>query len=172
MRLAKSEKAVSTVIATLLMINIAFVTGVMVFAWGQGLIGSFTAQSGTYFLMQGEAIREKILVVNLRYNSSVSIPPRWELNITVRNVGYIEAQVAEIYLNDTKVLSQLDKAWRNDGTFVPAIRGKYLIPVGDAVTFAFATYPQSPKPKVGCPLRVMVATDRGTRAFEEWGVTG
>ncbi|MCJ7505696.1 hypothetical protein MUP05_04425 [Candidatus Bathyarchaeota archaeon] len=170
MRLAKSEKAVSTVIATLLMINIAFVTGVMVFAWGQGLMGAFTAQSRVYFLTQGEAIREKILLVNLRYLTS--LPYQYQLNITVRNVGYIEARVAEIYLNDTKVLSQVSLAWKNDGTLVSAIAGKYLIPVGDAVTFAFASYPQSPKPNVGSRLGVVAATDRGTRAFEEWGVAG
>ncbi len=168
MKLVNSRKAVSTVIATILMINIAFVTGVLVFAWGQGVMGSFTAQSGTYFLTQGEVMQEKILMVDLRYLPSP--PYQYQFNITVRNVGHIEARVAEIYLNDSKVLSQVSLAWRNDGTLVSAAAGKYLIPVGDAVTFAFISYPQSPKPNIGNRLHVLIASERGTRAFEEWGV--
>ncbi len=173
MKLVNSRKAVSTIIATILTINIAVLTGVIVFAWGQGVIGSFTAQSGRYFETQGDTMREKILLVNLRYVAS----SYYQLNITVRNVGYIEARVTEIYLNDTAVLPQmisgaLNKAWRNDGTIVQAKAGKYVIPVGDAVTFGFASITWPTQPKTGCPLRAVVATDRGTRAYEEWGVTG
>jgi hypothetical protein len=103
-RVFRSKKALSTVISTILMINIAFATGILVYAWGQGMIGSWTAQSGIYFQTQGEAMREKILLVDLRYNATF---PYYKLNMTVRNVGYIEARVTAIYLNDTHFLPQM-----------------------------------------------------------------
>jgi archaellum component FlaF (FlaF/FlaG flagellin family) len=167
-RFLTCKRALSTVISTIIMINIAFVTGILVYAWGQGVLGSWTAESGIYFEIQGEAMREKILLVNLRYSQSAY----YQLNMTVRNVGYIEARVADIFLNDTKVLSQVSLVWKNDGTLVSAKSGKYLIPVGDAVTFAFTSITPPPTLVSAKLMRVVVATDRGTRAYEEWSVIG
>jgi FlaG/FlaF family flagellin (archaellin) len=179
MRLAKSEKAVSTVIATLLMINIAFTTGVLVFAWAQGLFGSWASTSGVYFQTKGESIEEDIALVNLRFLSPA--PNVHTLNITVRNIGHRDVQIASIYLNNTNVISQVSqscKPWNNIGATVPMITsgpqaGTYLIASGDAVTFAFVTVTGlESELRNGGKLTVVVATQRGSRAVQQWETSG
>lgn len=172
MRLSGSRKAVSTVIATILMINIAFTTGILVFAWAQGLFGSWSSTGGVYFQTKGESIEETVAFVNLRFVSNAY----YKLNITVRNIGHRDTWIASIYLNDTSVMSQVSLAWNNDGATVSAIgsglhAGKYHIPCGDGITFAFRSI-TSPIISNGNLLLIVVATERGNQVAQQWKATG
>jgi len=175
MRLAGSRKAVSTVIATLLMINIAFTTGILVFAWAQGVFGSWASTSGMYFQTKGEDIEEAIALVNLRFLAPAS-SVTYTLNITARNIGHRDVWIASIYFNETNVMSQVSLAWNNDGATVSAIgsglhAGKYHVRCGDGITFAFGSI-TAPVISNGNLLSVVVATDRGNQVSQQWKVTG
>ena len=56
LKLFKNKKAVSTVISTLLMINVAIVSGVLVYAWTQGILGEYTSGTTSYFHERGETL--------------------------------------------------------------------------------------------------------------------
>ena len=172
MRIAKSRKAVSTVIATILMINVALVTGVLAFAWAQGLFGSWASKSGAYFQSRGESMEENLVLVNIRFDSA----SYYKLNLTVRNIGERDAWIASVYLNNTDVTSQISWAWNNDGATVWAAGigphyGRYGLKPYDAITFAFRSI-TSPVFTKGNLLIVVVATERGTHALEQWKVAG
>lgn len=171
-RSLKSKRAISAVIATLLMINIALVLGVLVYAWASGLFGAWLAGSETYFQSRGEAMEEAIALENLRFDADAA---NYKFNLTVRNVGKRDVWIAAIYLNGTNVVSQVDLAWNSVGELVMAESGglhagAYHLLVGDSITFAFAEAPISFEE--GDLLSVVVATDRGTRVAQYWEASG
>ena len=53
-----NRKAISTVISTILMINIVFVMGAVLFAWTNGLLGSFTGGSQVQYMLLEEKKEE------------------------------------------------------------------------------------------------------------------
>lgn len=171
LRSLKSKRAISPVIATLLMINIALVLGVLVYAWASGLFGAWLAGSETYLQSRGEAMEEAIALENLRFDPDAA----YKFNLTVRNVGKRDVWIAAVYLNGTNVVPHVDLAWNSLGEIVAVESGglhagTYHLLVGDSVTFAFAEAPISFEE--GDLLSVVVATDRGTRVAQYWEASG
>ncbi|MEM2123264.1 MAG: archaellin/type IV pilin N-terminal domain-containing protein [Candidatus Bathyarchaeia archaeon] len=167
----RSKRGVSPVIATLLMINIALVLGVIVYTWGTGIFQSWMASSSLYFQSREEYLEEAIALENLRYDPDVD----YKFNITVRNIGRRDLWIASIYLNGTDVISQASLAWNSKGEIIEREssglhRGCYHILVGDSITIAFQNV--NPSFDMGDLLTIVVATDRGNRVAEDWNVTG
>jgi FlaG/FlaF family flagellin (archaellin) len=172
MRLLRSRKAVSTVIATVLLVNIAVVTGVLLYAWAQGMFGAWAANSELYFQSRGESLEEILALENMRFDPNAE----YKLNITVRNVGKRDLYVAAIYLNNTNMIGKVSLAWNSVGTTVPPEtgglhKGAYHILIGDSVTFAFADLTGLSLDSRDL-LTVVVTTDRGTRVAQEWEASG
>ena len=137
----RSRRAVSTVIATLLMINVALVLGVMAYLYSQNMMGTLTSNYNIYLERQRQAMQERISIVNVRFNDSTNAP--YKFNITVVNSGSRQVSIAAIYLNGSDILSGVTKIWNRNAVEIP-ISATYQIVVGDMVTFAFDS-----KPSVG-----------------------
>jgi FlaG/FlaF family flagellin (archaellin) len=158
-----SKKAVSTVISTLLMINVAIVSGVLVYAWTQGVLGEYTSGATSYFHDRGETMREKIAMENLRYDENST---NYKLNITIRNTGTKDVWIAAIYVNATDILSGVNATWDGNQTITP-IEGKYHLLVAHALTFAFS----DPGYNQDDIMHVTVVTSEGCKISEYWKAT-
>ena len=113
-------------------------------------------------------MEEAITLVNLRFDSNAY----YKLNITVRNIGHRDVWIASVGLNGTNVVSQVSLAWNNDGVTVSVTgsglhAGTYHLISGNAITFAFRSI-TTPVFSNGNLLVVVVATEKGTRAVEQW----
>ncbi|MGC8849801.1 MAG: archaellin/type IV pilin N-terminal domain-containing protein [Candidatus Bathyarchaeia archaeon] len=171
----RSKRGVSPVIATLLMINIALVLGVIVYTWGSGIFQSWAASSSLYFQNRGEYLEEAIALENLRYDPTPDPGGGYKFNLTVRNIGKRDAWIASIYVNGTNIISQVSLAWNSTGKIVNPEgsglhKGYYHLLVGDSITFAFQNV--APGFNEGDLLIIVVGTDRGNRVAENWRATG
>jgi len=83
-----SKKAVSPVIATLLMIAVAVAASVIVYVWSAGLLGT---------LMGGGGAQVKEQVILEAYDWSTSSA----LKLYLRNVGSTDVEIAAIYVGGT-----------------------------------------------------------------------
>ena len=79
-----SKKAVSPVIATLLMIAVAVAASVIVYVWSAGLLGTLMGGGGAQ-------VKEQLTVESYNWTST-------DLEIYVRNVGSSALTVASIYI--------------------------------------------------------------------------
>jgi FlaG/FlaF family flagellin (archaellin) len=161
-KLYSNKKAVSTVIATLLMINVAIVSGVLVYTWTQGVLGEYTSGTTSYFHDRGETMREKIAMENLRYENTTN----YKLNITIRNTGTKDVWLAAIYVNGTDIISGVNATWDGNQTVSP-IDGKYHLLVAHALTFAFS----DPGYNQDDIMHVSVVTSEGCKISEYWKAT-
>jgi flagellin-like protein len=84
-----SKKAVSPVIATLLMVAIAVAASILVYVWAMGLIGALEGQGG-------QQTKQQLIMV--AYKAAATAGP-WELH--VRNVGNSKMTIASAYVNGT-----------------------------------------------------------------------
>ena len=80
-----NRKAVSPVIATLLMIAIAVAAAILVYVWSMGLIGGL--QTGG-----GQQVREQIMLDEYVWTTESSISG------IVRNVGNAKVEIASVYV--------------------------------------------------------------------------
>ena len=84
-RFRMNRKAVSPVIATLLMIAIAVAAAILVYVWSMGLIGGL--QTGG-----GQQVREQIEMDEYVWTSGTSV------TLYLRNVGNAKIDVAAVYV--------------------------------------------------------------------------
>ena len=80
-----SKKAVSPVIATLLMIAVAVAASVIVYVWSAGLLGTLMGGGGAQ-------VKEQVILEAYDWSNTVS------LNIALRNVGSSSVKVVAIYV--------------------------------------------------------------------------
>jgi flagellin-like protein len=90
----KNRRAVSPVIATLLMIAIAVAASVVMYAWVQTMIGSTAKQAQTTIRI------DEVLFYNTSNNFAV--------RITIRNTGSVAAVIQTIYVydSDTQIIKK------------------------------------------------------------------
>jgi len=80
-----SKKAVSPVIATLLMIAVAVAASVIVYVWSAGLLGTLMGGGGAQ-------VKEQLIMEAYDWTNTAS------LTLHLRNVGSTEVKVAQIYV--------------------------------------------------------------------------
>ncbi len=85
-----SRRAVSPVIATLLMIAIAVAASVIVYVWSIGLLGGLMGGGGSQ-------VRQQLIMEAYNWTNATS------LAFTLRNVGSASATVSSVYLAGTLV---------------------------------------------------------------------
>lgn len=115
--LMKNRKAVSPVIATLLVIAIAVAAAILVYVWSMGLIGSL--QSGG-----GEQVTEQLSLDVYSWNATGN------LAMTVRNVGAADVNVSNIYVETDAGIETFD------GATVAGTSSQ--VDIGDTETFTMA----------------------------------
>ncbi len=84
-----NKKAVSPVIATLLMIAIAVASGTLVYVWSMGMVGTLQSSGG-------QQTKHQLIMEAYRAQGTP-----WTFN--VRNTGSSTIQIASVYVNGTKV---------------------------------------------------------------------
>jgi len=95
----RSKKAVSPVIANVLMVMAVFALGTILFAWATSSFGMYQGGAGVWFVNRGEAMKERLVIEQVSFTSAV-IPPGNELIVIyVRNVGTIDCKIVAIYVN-------------------------------------------------------------------------
>ncbi len=96
MRIGKfkvSQRAVSPVIATLLMIAVAVAASIIVYVWSIGLLGSLMGGGGSQ-------TRQQLILESYNWLGS-------SLSFTVRNVGSATVTVASVYLGGNALATNL-----------------------------------------------------------------
>jgi len=99
---SRSKKAVSPVIANVLMVMAVFALGTILFAWATSSFGSYQGGAGVWFVNRGEALKERFVVEYVSFGKS---GPPWynqdNITLLVRNVGSIDITVKAVYVNST-----------------------------------------------------------------------
>jgi flagellin-like protein len=145
-RLLSNNRGVSEVIASLILILVITVAGVVIYSYS---VTAFSF-SGSHFEQQTkldqEQIRERFQVIHVWWDSSN------QLNLTILNYGQIDIAVSSVYIN---------------GTVVQQFFGdrSVSVGVGELVWVRFA----SPLPiQLGTVSEILVVTERGGKNSVSW----
>ena len=84
-----SKRAVSPVIATLLMIAVAVAASVIVYVWSAGLLGTLMGGGGAQ-------VKEQVILEAYEWTATGS------LKVYLRNVGATDVEIAAIYVGGTQ----------------------------------------------------------------------
>ncbi len=91
----RRRKAVSPVLATLLMIAVAVALAVVIFTWSQGFLSSTSSAVGTEQGAQNIAAQSQIAIENVIVNPTSGSE---SIKIIVRNVGSVTVNVSSIQI--------------------------------------------------------------------------
>ena len=141
----RKKRGISTVVATILTINMTIVMGGIFWAWGAGLLGTYTSGTEVQYMLLEERREEAIVAENAWFEPG-------KITIFVKNVGTRDAKIATIYVGGIPFTSY------NTSLSLPK-----SINVGERLAFALSTGWSS-----GASYRVVVATARGNQARGEW----
>jgi len=147
--ICKGRKAVSTIVATILTINMAIVMGGIMVAWAMGLIGSYQGGYQIQYVLMGEKAQEVITVENVWFETGT---PK-KITVFVRNVGAREAKLVSLYVGGS--------SYTPNGTW------PYTLPVSPAsasrvmlqITYTWTS---------NTSYLIVVATARGNQARGQW----
>jgi len=145
MKMIGERKAVSTIVATILTINMAIVMGGVMIAWAMGLIGSYQGGTQVQYMLMGEKAQEAITIENVWFETGT--PEK--ITIFVRNIGVREAKLVSIYVGGSP--------YTPNGTW------PYTLPVASRATLQI-TYDWTS----GTRYIIVVGTARGNQARGEW----
>lgn len=141
----KARRGISTIVATILTINMAIVMGGIMMAWAMGLIGSYQGGTQVQYMLIGEKAQEAIVIENVWFETGT---PK-KITVFVRNVGAREAKLVSLYVGGS--------------TYTPNGTWPYTLPVASKVTLQI-TYTWTS----GTSYLIVVATARGNQARGEW----
>ena len=104
---SRSKKAVSPVIANVLMVMAVFALGTILFAWATSSFGMYQGGAGVWFMNRGDALKERLVIECVDFTGAPPGPPlvKDRINVYVRNVGTIDLKVVAIYVNGTVAFS-------------------------------------------------------------------
>ena len=154
---SRSKKAVSPVIANVLMVMAVFALGTILFAWATSSFGMYQGGAGVWFVNRGDALKERLVIECVEFSGVLpGTPPRGDrINVYVRNVGSIDLKVVQIYVNGTT-------GWV--GPTTPPL--PVSLPVGNVVRITVIL--SSVVWYSGSVTGIMVATARGNSASGSW----
>jgi len=144
---SRSKKAVSPVIANVLMVMAVFALGTILFAWATSSFGMYQGGAGVWFINRGDAMKERLVIEYVDFTGTF----HQYMDIYVRNVGKMDLNLAAIYVNGT-IASTVSPSLPKTVTVgnVQMLRVSLLDPLDPWGT--------------GCLSAVMVATSRGNSA--------
>jgi len=144
----RKEKAVSTIVATILMINTAVGMGVIYLVWTQGIVGLYTGNARVQYDLMESSRDESIVVENVWFGST----PSKDAIVFVRNIGIKEARIEAIYAS-----GQLHKTYNTTKTL------PYTARISECVAFQFLF-----NWNASTPYLFVVVTARGNKASGQW----
>jgi flagellin-like protein len=97
LKLQRSRKAVSPVLATLLMIAVAVSMSVILFMWSQGFLSSVSEAAHEQQRAQNIVVQSQIAIENVRFYESGGTK---YVEIMIRNVGSTEVTLSNVYIDN------------------------------------------------------------------------
>jgi len=148
---SRYKKAVSPVIANVLMVMAVFALGTILFAWATSSFGMYQGGAGVWFVNRGDAMKERLIIECVDFTGVA----HQYIEIYVRNVGRIDFKIVAIYINGT-IASMV----------TPSLSTGVTVTVGNVTLFRVTLYPTPPLYpwSAGSISTVMVATSRGNSA--------
>jgi len=101
-RFMSSRRAISTLLANLLVVTMVVSLGTMLFIWTTGVMGAYQGGAGVWFLTRGEVMKERLAIEEVWFTNVVGADHK-NITIYIRNVGANEIKVASVYVNSTQV---------------------------------------------------------------------
>lgn len=140
-----SKKGISTLVATILMINTAIVMGAVMIAWAMGLIGTYQGGTQIQYMLMGERAQEAIVIEHVWFMTG----PSKSIIVFVRNVGARETDLVSLYVGGS--------------SYAANVTWPYTLPTSNKVALQI-TYNWA----YGTSYLIVVATKRGNQARGEW----
>jgi len=101
-RFMSSRRAISTLLANLLVVTMVVSLGTMLFIWTTGVMGMYQGGAGVWFSTRSEVMKERLAIEEVWFTNAVG-QDRRNITIYVRNVGANEIKIAAVYVNSTQV---------------------------------------------------------------------
>jgi len=137
------QRAISTIVATILMINLAIVMGGIMIAWAIGLIGAYQGGTQIQYMLIGERAQEAIVIENVWLQGGATI------KVFVRNVGSRDAVIRALYVNGTGVSPS------------PSLPQPLYVSGNLTLTVSISH-------NARCPQLIVAVTARGNQVRGEW----
>jgi len=144
-RFFKNKRGLSPVISSVLMAAAVIAIGMVVVVWSNSVFSARQSAAGAFLSSRSESLKESFVIEDVWFYES---SPKYT-NVTVRNVGTIDLEVAAIYMNGSMV-------WN----------GGQGIEVGEAVTIKVSFAWESGE------YCIVVATARGNQIREWYSTSG
>jgi len=116
-----NRKAISTILAALLMVVIVVVASVMVYAWSTGLLGSL--------LITPTAGKEALNMDTYAFNSNNMI-----VTINIRNTGSATVSLGTYYVKDTAGNTYSQTSWTGGPIIAPNAVNATNVPINTSCT--------------------------------------
>jgi len=94
-----SKRAISTLLANVLVVTMVVALGTMLFIWTTGVMGTYQGGAGVWFSTRGEVMKERLAIEEVWFTGL----DRKNITIYIRNVGANEIKIAAVYVNSTQV---------------------------------------------------------------------
>jgi len=101
-RFMSSRRAISTLLANVLVVTMVVALGTMLFIWTTGVMGMYQGGAGVWFSTRSEVMKERLAIEEVWFTNAVG-QDRKNITIYVRNVGTNELKIAAVYVNSTQV---------------------------------------------------------------------
>lgn len=101
-RFMSSRRAISTLLANLLVVTMVVSLGTMLFIWTTGVMGMYQGGAGVWFSTRSEVMKERLALEEVWFTNAVG-QDRKNITIYVRNVGANEIKISAVYVNSTQV---------------------------------------------------------------------
>lgn len=144
----RSVKAVSPVIANVMMAAAVITVGMVALTWATSTFYSHQSGAGAFLLSRREAMKESRVIEDIWFYEGSGK----RVNVTVRNVGSVNLTIAAIYLKN----STHEEIWE----------GSQMIEVGKAITI------EIPFSWDTGQYTIVVATARGNQVRDCYNTSG
>jgi len=175
-----AKRAVSPVLATLMMVAVAVAMSVIIFTWGQGFLSQTGEAASAQQASQNVAAQSGILIESVPTKQWKSGTQNGNITIVVRNVGGVSVTLGTVQITPLKSNSGLNSSltatynstttqWNTGTTGVNATSSSTQ-PISPRSTYTLyiifnnSTAPQGYRPLIGDVFTVKVITTAGTFA--------
>jgi len=147
----------------MMMIGITLSLGAILVAWTGQSYGAFGGGSQLYFQQRGQSIQESFVIEEVVFNKNLNSSAP-QIFVFVRNVGYININIAAIYLNGQPTAPTQDTTGAHGWCYYSGTPASASILVGAVCDFAFSVSTWSS----GQSYVIVVASQRGNQVAATW----
>jgi flagellin-like protein len=176
----RGKKAVSPVLATLMMVAVAVALSVIIFTWSQGFLSQTSEAAAGQQASQNIAAQSGILIeaVSTQPLKTGASPQNGEIKISIRNVGAVSTTLSTVYITpaagNTGLTSSLRLEWTGSSWTVTSPSTGVTASFTDSqpvtprssytltITFDESNAPSGYQPATGDVFTVKVVTTAGT----------